>query len=172
MPPFKDRTGHVYGRLTVISRAPNDKNRRTCWNCICECGSEIIVMNGNLQTGQTRSCGCYMAEKARKWMTSPGAPRTTTHGAWLTPEWYSWSCMKQRVLNPNRKGYKDYGGRGITICPQWRHSFSQFLADMGPRPKGTSLDRIDVDGNYEPGNCRWATRKEQQNNQRRHKKAG
>jgi hypothetical protein len=104
---------------------------------------------------------------------SLGCARTwnaTTHGATVnlqrSPEYGSWLAMKGRCLNPNATGYAQYGGRGITICEAWRHSFEVFLAQMGPRPDGTSLDRIDPDGNYDPGNCRWATAKQQANNRR------
>jgi hypothetical protein len=96
--------------------------------------------------------------------------RNTTHGLTDTPEHRSWAHMKNRCTNPNNDAWKHYGGRGIRVCDSWLESFEQFLADMGERPNGTSLDRIDVDGHYEPGNCRWATAVEQNNNQRRTRK--
>ena len=91
------------------------------------------------------------------------------HYGWESPEYSSWASMKQRCLNPNQRGYKDYGGRGISICDRWMHSFQNFVADMGPRPDGFQLDRIDTDGNYEPGNCQWSDRKTQMNNTRRNR---
>lgn len=96
---------------------------------------------------------------------------TVRHRMHNSPEYFSWSSMKTRCLNPNCNAYKNYGGRGITICEQWINSFSAFLADMGPRPEGFSLDRVDSNGNYEPGNCRWASRKQQNRNTSRSIKA-
>jgi hypothetical protein len=109
-----------------------------------------------MKTGQTKSCGCLARENL--------ITRETTHGMSRTKEYRTWSHMKERCQNDRCKNYKDYGGRGITVCDEWSNSFEQFYKDMGSRPKKKSIDRIDVNGNYEPDNCRWATMKTQQNN--------
>ena len=151
-----DLTGHVYGRLTVLFRAPDgvgSKGRRQIqWVCQCSCGNICIIQRGCLRDGHTRSCGCISRERSN----------STTHGMTKSPEHVAWRAMKTRCFNPNTASWPDYGGRGITVCPQWRNSFEQFYADMGPHPGPEySLDRIDNDGDYEPGNCRWATASEQ-----------
>jgi hypothetical protein len=118
-------------------------------------------MGGNLRSGDVRSCGCLQREII--------ARRNRTHGHSVrgaeTPTYRSWKAMHTRCTNPNPSTWAHYGGRGIEICERWR-SFESFLEDMGERPEGTSIDRIDVDGNYEPGNCRWATPTEQRANRR------
>ena len=158
-----DLTGQTFGRWVVISRGSDDPSGRAYWNCLCECGTEKLVRVGHLRGGLTQSCGCRRAEVA--------AQTHTTHGMRWSPEYSVWSGMKRRCFNPNEQNYAYYGGRGITICPEWAESFETFYRDMGPRPSDDlSIDRIDVDGNYEPGNCRWATATEQSSNQRRSKK--
>lgn len=107
-----------------------------------------------------------VTSKREKIKRSKSTPSRLTHGMKGTPEYVSWKCMIQRCLNPNQKSYHNYGGRGITVCDKWRNSFEAFYADMGPRLQGRTLDRINTNGNYEPGNCRWATIEEQNNNQR------
>jgi hypothetical protein len=150
-------TGKVYGKLTVISFHGRNNNK-TFWNCHCECGMDKVVHSHNLQQKHTKSCGCLVRN----------SPNGTTHNKSKTREYEIWCGMKKRCMNTKSKAYKDYGGRGITICERWINSFEDFLADMGPSPTNEhSLDRIENDGNYEPSNCRWATRLVQTNNSRK-----
>lgn len=152
-----DITGHLYGRLMVISPAPN-KGRRTAWNCQCVCGARIVVGTVHLRTGNTRSCGCFSKERIRE--------THKTHGLSGTKEYQQWAGMLARCNDPNHVGYANYGGRGVVVCERWTH-YTSFLEDMGPRPSSRhSIDRIDPNGHYEPGNCKWSTRNEQNNNQR------
>lgn len=154
-----DITGQRFGRLTVIqlhSAATRSPRRNTRWWCQCECGATVIAFGVNLKSGNTESCGCLRKEKLHK--HGHARPRHPTYG--------SWNNMLQRCTNPNDKRYKNYGGRGITVCERW-HSFENFLADMGLMPEGYSIERINNDGNYEPANCTWIPRPEQGKNMRR-----
>lgn len=152
-----------FGRLTVLAEsAPLGGSR--AWLCLCECGSEKVVRQAKLRSGHTKSCGCLRVEKGIEL-----GKANIKHGQTNTPEHNAWHHMRQRCLDKNHPGYKDYGGRGITICERWA-DFNNFLADMGPRPTDRhSLDRIDVNGHYEPSNCRWADDKTQQRNRRNHR---
>lgn len=162
-----DLTGKKFGRLTVIGRCESLFGEAT-WCCKCECGTETIVRGYYLRTGTTQSCGCLHREIT----VAIYEKVNLTHGHTHTPAHISWEQMKQRCLNPKHHAWKLYGGRGITVCERWRNSFADFLADMGERPEGKSLDRIDSDGNYEPSNCQWTDPKGQcRNRRKRGKKA-
>jgi hypothetical protein len=151
MPNFIDFTGRQFGRLTVIRRAENTKSRMTQWLCRCECGTEKAITVANLGSN-TNSCGCLR--------NTQGA-LTRKH-----PLWGVWSGMIQRCTDHNCEAYPNYGGRGIVVCERWR-SFPNFLEDMEASFfKGASIERDDVNGDYEPSNCRWATSKEQGRNKR------
>lgn len=144
--------GERYGLLTVTQRRDTATPRVLCR---CDCGTEFSPEVKNLATGRTRSCGCVRRGSSN--------PRWT--GARDHPLYSAWCGMKERCANPNHTSYARYGGRGITVCDRWRNDFWAFVADMGDRPDGHSLDRVDNDGNYEPSNCRWASASEQNLNQ-------
>ncbi len=153
-------TGQVFGRLTVIRRAekPPLAPALTFWLCRCQCGKEKVISGHSLRNKYTRSCGCLLGDVNRQ--------LRQTHGGRKSSEYISWTQMIDRCENPNCRKFSDYGGRGITISPLWRHDFARFLADMGRRPHRHSLDRINNDGNYSPDNCRWSSFKEQASNRR------
>jgi hypothetical protein len=155
--------GQVYGKLTVIAKAPKYQGA-IFWVVRCICGVGKHVRQNDLRSGRTRSCGCGIRESA--------IFRFTKHGSCGTREYKVWSNMKSRCLNPKVSHYKNYGGRGIKVCSRWVNSFSDFLADMGPIPAdGYTIERINNDKNYTKSNCKWATRGEQANNQRVRKDA-
>jgi len=156
-----DKTGQVFGGLTVLRREGSNNQGAAKWRCLCECGEETCISTGDLQSGNTTSCGC----RARKALSD----RRKTHGeSKNTPEYRSWLHMRERCSNSASKDYPDYGGRGIAVCPAWVNDYSAFLKDMGRRPTAKhSLDRFpDTNGDYEPRNCRWATPSQQVNNRR------
>lgn len=161
-----DMTGQRFGRWLVVGRAsiPADSsNRDARWEVVCDCGNRNIVTRTSLVRGESQSCGCLQRE-----LTAQVTPkRFRTHGMTETPEYNIWCLMKRRCTNPQCRAYPRYGGRGITVCDRWLHSFENFYADMGPRPSPKhSIDRIDNDRGYSPDNCRWADSSEQGYNTR------
>jgi len=165
----KDLTGQKYGRLTVISFVYFSKHGNATWLCKCNCGKMVNVKAGSLHSNHTKSCGCLKREQASKRSYKHGHSGNRKDAA--SVEYNAWTGMVKRCKNPKNRKYKYWGGRGVTVCKRWLNSFPSFLADMGTRPgPGYSIDRIDNDGNYEPGNCRWATAKQQNNNLRPRKK--
>jgi hypothetical protein len=152
---LKDMVGQTFGRLTVIERA-GSKGNGAAWKCRCVCGKETIVSRHCLIHSNTQSCGCLHREKLME--------AIVTHGLHKHPLYQTWVTMKGRCENPHATGYENYGGRGIKVYERWRHSFPNFLSDMGERPDGMTLDRKNVNGDYSPENCKWATHKEQHHN--------
>lgn len=151
--------GARYGRL-VVERFLRVRRGLNLYSTLCDCGKTRVVDAWKLLHGEAISCGCLAREKNRARLTTHGRSRVSD------PTYRSWYSMKSRCCNPTDRGYSDYGGRGIEVCGRW-HRFENFLADMGERPAGTSLDRFpDNNGNYEPGNCRWATPVQQHRNTR------
>lgn len=170
MSKLKDLCNKRFGRLTVISKAGN-KNGNVYWICSCDCGSQTIVNGYKLRSGETQSCGCIRKERLSKMTKKHGLTKKSLYNAWLN--------MKTRCNNPNFIEYERYGGRGIKYCSEWEF-FDNFMdwalkngyqeiKDINGRTK-LSLDRINNDGNYEPSNCRWATRIEQARNKSNNKK--
>jgi hypothetical protein len=151
-----ERLGQRFGRLVVISMSIKQGNRRG-FMCRCDCGAERFVLGCSLKGGSTSSCGCLRNELRKN--------LNLIHGKTNTRAYRTWSSMLNRCRNPKHEHYAYYGGRGISVCKQWG-SFEQFYNDMGDPPAGLTLDRINNDGNYEPGNCRWADRKTQSQNRR------
>lgn len=165
--PIIDLSGQTFGRLSVIRMDHKDKFGQPMWRCQCECGVMTTVQRSNLRSGATVSCGCFFREQKQEWCRKLGKAQRTHGETSGTPEYRAWASMKRRCFNPNVWNYKNYGGRGITVCPQWIGSFETFLADVGrkPSPKHV-LDKINNDGNYEPSNVRWATMSESNKNRR------
>lgn len=157
---IKDICGLKFGRLTVNEFV---EVRKSCayWLCSCECGNEKVVRGDSLRLGYIKSCGCLRNETA-----AVNCEKTISHGHSRTPLYRVWSSMKSRCGNPASPAYKHYGGRGISVCDRWQ-KYENFFADMGYPPPGLTLERIDVNGNYEPSNCKWATWAEQNRNKRK-----
>ena len=168
MSAMKDLTGMRFGRLLVSGRASARRDGQAYWLCCCECGGTTIAGGKDLRSGHTQSCGCLRIEGQRELRRRHGHAPRKPGGHAVTPTYRSWYGMKSRCLNAKQAAYKNYGGRGITVCERWL-SFKNFLADMGPRPSPKhSIDRWpNNDGNYEPSNCRWATATEQARNRAR-----
>ena len=153
--PIKQEIGNRYGKLTVVSSAGRTEHKRALWNCVCDCGRGMTAAGVYLRSGGVRSCGC----SRRKHGHTPKGIGSRTYTTWVS--------MRARCKYKSSPSYPNYGRRGITVCERWASSFENFLEDMGVRPEGTSIDRIDNDGSYTPENCKWSTRKEQNRNQRR-----
>lgn len=160
---FTDLTGQTFERLFVESFAGVDQYKESLWLCLCNCGNRKIIRRSNLKRGLTTSCGCYNLERTIETQVTHGHSKNKTKSR----ELMSWQGTKARCSNPKATGYSNYGGRGITMCDRWKNSFSAFLEDMGPRPTGCTLERVDNNGNYEPGNCAWIPKGNQSRNQRK-----
>lgn len=155
---FKDLTDQRFGRWTVKSFAGSANG--ALWNCVCDCGTRKVIHGRNLRYQHgTKSCGCAKIDAARK--------QKTKHGMVNTSEYRAWAQMKERCFNPKCKAYRNYGGRGISVCEAWVNSFQAFFADMGPKPSSKcEIDRIENNGDYCPSNCRWTTHTKNNRNRR------
>jgi hypothetical protein len=157
-----DLAGKTFDRLTVIERVKVPGANNAMWRCKCSCGGEVVAAAGNIGR-TTRSCGCLQIETVRRVMTGNTSRRT--HNRTGTPEYQAWTKLKLRCYDPNNEKYPHYGARGITVCDAWRDSFEAFFADMGEKPSPKhSIDRKDVNGNYEKDNCHWANAIQQMRN--------
>jgi hypothetical protein len=179
MPRKLNLVGTRYGTLTVVKEGPRLKDRTT-WECVCDCGAVVTRRTSHLRHSNQRFCwgSTHINDSpAVKAIAAAQAPyghsrgRVPVHGKSYSRAYRIFQAMHRRCYNPNIPQYQDWGGRGIQVCDRWRRNFANFYADMGDPPTNTSLDRIDNDGNYEPSNCRWATRAEQMSNTRRAKRA-
>jgi NAD(P)-dependent dehydrogenase (short-subunit alcohol dehydrogenase family) len=162
MGTFINLMGESYSRLTALSRAPNQE-KHTMWRALCECGNIITVRAQHLRNGNTKSCGCLDRETS--------LARSAKHGQYGRPVYESWKGMIQRCTNPANQEWKNYGGRGVTVIPDWL-LFANFYKDMGDRPEGKTLDRENNELGYSKSNCKWSTSKEQAMNKRNTKKGG
>jgi hypothetical protein len=165
MPRKLDLMGRRFGRLVALYDTQKRQCSHVVWCCECDCAQITYVTANHLLSGATQSCGCLLSDTLEV--------RNLVHGcsthSHRTGAYKSWLNAKTHCYNNNREDFHNYGGRGIIMCQDWIYSFAAFLSDMGERPEGMTLDRIDVQGNYEPGNCRWATMVTQNNNKRSNK---
>jgi len=162
----KNLSGKTFGRLTVLAYVGVEQFEsgvKGTWLCRCQCGKTLRIIGNSLTTGNTTSCGCASIDALVERSTKHGAAK---RGGSRSMAYRIWQAMLNRCRNQRVPNYADYGGRGITVCERWQESFQNFIADMGEPPPGTSIDRRENDGNYEPANCRWATRAQQARNKR------
>jgi hypothetical protein len=160
-----DLSGVRFERLVVLTRCNESYGKKVKWFCVCDCGNHAVVDGFKLRSGETKSCGCLQRDQQSKRIAQANTRHGQNKKGQQTRTHKSWTAMIQRCTNPKNTSYVNYGGRGVKVCERWR-VFENFFADMGERPEGKTLDRINVNGNYEPENCRWATLSEQQRNKR------
>lgn len=165
---MKDLTGQRFSMLTAVQKVGRTKQGNALWECKCDCGKTCIVRSNDLKSGNSKSCGCFKRSLSSARMTKHGMTGTKIHDLWCN--------IKQRCSCKNNTQFASWGGRGITVCEEWKNNFEAFYEYVSKLPhfgeKGYSLDRINNDGNYAPGNVRWATAKEQANNRRNSKQKG
>lgn len=159
--PKMNLIGQTFSKLLVLGYSGSDSRQQTLFRCKCDCGNEIVTAGRALKSKQTQSCGCLRVEKGRE-----AGLRSKIHGLINSPTYRTWQCMKKRCLDKTERAYRWYGAKGVIICEQWM-TFEGFLKDMGERPAGKTLDRINPFGNYEKENCRWADNAIQKTNTRK-----